>query len=120
MRARSTSREPLPGELGTRFEKDVLKAISQFHKYKGNWMGMPISADLGMMLIYNTDHYTEVGLDPTKPPTTMTELRTAAIKLAQKDSSGQVTRGGHTIRATMAPAASPTSSCRTCTRLAAA
>jgi multiple sugar transport system substrate-binding protein len=95
--------EPLPKEIGDRFEKDVLKAISQFHKYNGNWMGMPISSDLGMMLIYNTDHFTEVGLDPAKPPTTMTELRDAAIKLTKKDASGEVTRPGHTIRATSAP-----------------
>jgi multiple sugar transport system substrate-binding protein len=95
--------EPLPKELADRFEKDVLKAISQFHKYDGKWMGMPISADLGMMLIYNTDHFTEVGLDPAKPPATMTELRDAAIKLTKKDASGEVTRPGHTIRATSAP-----------------
>ena len=95
--------EPLPKELGDRFEKDVLKAISQFHKYKGAWYGMPVSADLGLMLIYNTDHFTEVGLDPAKPPTTMSELREAAIKLTKKDASGEVTRPGHTIRATSAP-----------------
>ena len=55
---------------------------------------MPLSADLGMMLIYNTDHFTEVGLDPAKPPTTMAELREAAIKLTKKDASGEITRPG--------------------------
>jgi multiple sugar transport system substrate-binding protein len=95
--------EPFPKEMADRFEKDVLKAISQFHKYKGAWHGMPLSADLGMMLIYNTDHFAEVGLDPAKPPTTMKELREAAIKLTKKDASGEVTRPGHTIRATSAP-----------------
>jgi ABC-type glycerol-3-phosphate transport system substrate-binding protein len=56
-----------------------------------------------MMLIYNTDHFAEAGLDAAKPPTTMAELREAAIKLTKKDAAGEVTRPGHTIRATAAP-----------------
>ncbi len=95
--------EKYPAEMNAKFEKDVLKGISQFYKANGAWYGYPLSADLGMMLLYNTDHYKEVGLDPTKPPATMTDLREYAIKLAKKNDKGEVTRPGHTIRATNAP-----------------
>jgi ABC-type glycerol-3-phosphate transport system substrate-binding protein len=95
--------EAFPKEMSAKFEKEVLKPISQFYKVKDQWYGYPLSADLGMMLLYNTDHYQEVGLDPTKPPATVAELREHAIKLTKKNDKGEIVRPGHTIRATSAP-----------------
>ncbi|MGX1827279.1 ABC transporter substrate-binding protein [Paenibacillus taichungensis] len=52
--------------------------------YQGKLYAMPMDTD-SRLLVYNKDHFTEVGLDPNKPPQTIAELEAAAEKLTIKD-----------------------------------
>ncbi|MFJ2045520.1 ABC transporter substrate-binding protein [Paenibacillus taichungensis] len=52
--------------------------------YQGKLYAMPMDTD-SRLLIYNKDHFTEVGLDPNKPPQTIAELEAAAEKLTIKE-----------------------------------
>lgn len=45
-------------------------------------------------LLYNKRLFTEAGLDPSKPPTTIEELTQDAYKLTKQDASGQITQLG--------------------------
>ncbi len=47
-----------------------------------------------LMLYYNTDMFTEAGLDPNSPPTTLKQLDEYADKLSVKDSGGNYSRFG--------------------------
>lgn len=58
----------------------------------GKQYALPFSADVSA-LIYNKDHFREVGLDPEKPPTTWEELRVAANKLTNENHYGYVYTG---------------------------
>ena len=49
-------------------------------------------------LYYNTAMFKAAGLDPTKPPQTWDDLRTAAKALVQRDSTGKMTRAGYSVR----------------------
>ncbi len=60
--------------------------------YKGKIWGIPYGPDT-RVLYYNKDHFTEVGLDPEKPPTTWDELWEYAHKL-DKGSGANLTRVG--------------------------
>jgi ABC-type glycerol-3-phosphate transport system substrate-binding protein len=53
------------------------------------------SGGMGAMLIYNKKMFTEAGLDPENPPTTLDELMVAAQKLAKRDSGGNLTLAGY-------------------------
>lgn len=52
--------------------------------WEGNLYGLPMFTDV-RYFYWNTKHFEEAGLDPTKPPTTWTELEGFAEKLNQKD-----------------------------------
>jgi len=54
---------------------------------------MPLS-NQGSLIMYDAAAFTASGLDPDKPPTTWPALLTAAKKLTERDSSGQITRSG--------------------------
>jgi sn-glycerol 3-phosphate transport system substrate-binding protein len=50
--------------------------------YTVNNVLLPASMNVSTVMLYiNKDHFTKAGLDPSKPPTTLAELRTAAEKL---------------------------------------
>jgi multiple sugar transport system substrate-binding protein len=49
-------------------------------KYQGKMYAMPFSAEASV-LYYNKDLFKKAGLDPNKPPTTQTEVVTAAKKI---------------------------------------
>lgn len=91
----------MPDSLAKRMDKDFVEALQPGYKIKGQWFGAGGhwgTVGLGPMLIYNPDDFAEVGLDPTKPPTTMTELLAYARKLVKKDASGNITRSGFAHR----------------------
>lgn len=70
--------------------KDQLNAnMVNEGKYNGKQYALPLSADVSA-LIYNKDHFKEVGLDPEKPPVTWNEFRDYAKKLTVKDRYGFV------------------------------
>ncbi|TAK25823.1 MAG: ABC transporter substrate-binding protein [Chloroflexota bacterium] len=52
-------------------------------KYKNKLYALPYYWDM-RALFYNKDHFKEVGLDPTKAPSTWEEFKTAATKLSKK------------------------------------
>ncbi|MGE5676357.1 MAG: ABC transporter substrate-binding protein [Mycobacterium leprae] len=60
--------------------------------YQGKLHAMPFVTDT-RFLFYNKAFFTEVGLDPAKPPTTWDELQADATKL-DKQSGGKYTRMG--------------------------
>jgi multiple sugar transport system substrate-binding protein len=61
-----------------------LKTASKGHMtvatYENKLYGVPLYADVSA-LFYNKDLFTRAGLDPAKPPTSLTELRTYADKI---------------------------------------
>jgi ABC-type glycerol-3-phosphate transport system substrate-binding protein len=61
--------------------------------WDGKIYGLPHVTDV-RYLYWNKKHFTEAGLDPTKPPTTWDELEQYTEKLTQKDAKGNPTRFG--------------------------
>ena len=59
----------------------------------GKTYGLPFQLFMAG-LIYNKQLFTEAGLDPNKPPTTLEELAADAKKLTKKDASGKITQMG--------------------------
>jgi multiple sugar transport system substrate-binding protein len=99
--------EPLPGfahdgvilplddlltQIGANTD-DIIPASLDWVKYQGKLYGLPFLQDT-WGLLWNTDAFTEVGLDPTKPPTTPDELWTMAAKLTKYNADGSLARAG--------------------------
>jgi multiple sugar transport system substrate-binding protein len=55
--------------------------------WAGKLYATPVATDF-RMLYYNTAHFQEVGLDPAKPPASISELDLYAAKLTKKGDSG--------------------------------
>jgi len=72
---------------------DFEPAVINYYKYQDKLQSMPFNASTPV-LYYNKDAFKEVGLDPTKPPVTFTEIADAAKKLTKKDASGATVRYG--------------------------
>jgi sn-glycerol 3-phosphate transport system substrate-binding protein len=72
---------------------DFESAVINYYKYQDKLQSMPFNSS-SAMLYYNKDAFTEVGLDPNKPPVTFTEVADAAKKLTKKDASGATVRYG--------------------------
>src|SRR2546427_1998400 len=72
---------------------DFEPAVINYYKYQDKLQSMPFNAS-SSIFYFNKDAFTEVGLDPAKPPVTFTEIADAAKKLTKKDSSGQTVRYG--------------------------
>ena len=53
-------------------KSNIIPASLKWSQYQGKQYGLPFGQDT-WALYYNTDAFTEVGLDPTKPPTTPDE-----------------------------------------------
>lgn len=60
----------------------------------GKTYAVPFAPDVSVLL-YNKDHYSEVGLDPDTPPTTWDELVEYSQKLTTDDHYGYVYAGGN-------------------------
>ena len=72
---------------------NIIPASLEWVKFKGKLYGLPFLQDTwGFM--WNTDAFTEAGLDPTKPPTTLDELADYTKKLTKVASDGTVERAG--------------------------
>src|SRR5437762_3707099 len=72
---------------------DFEPAVLNYYKYQDKLQSMPFNAS-SSIFYYNKDAFTEVGLDPAKPPVTFTEITEAAKKLTKKDASGNTVRYG--------------------------
>jgi multiple sugar transport system substrate-binding protein len=86
-------------EIGPLMDADKLKTSDftpvQINEttWQGKIYGLPMSTDV-RYLYWNKAHFKEVGLDPTKPPTTWDELATYTDKLTKKTADGKVDRYG--------------------------
>jgi multiple sugar transport system substrate-binding protein len=74
-------------------KSDIIPASLKWVTYQGKLYGLPFGQDT-WGLYYNTDAFTEVGLDPAKPPTTPDELWTDAAKLTKVNPDGSLARAG--------------------------
>src|SRR5437016_13277654 len=70
---------------------DFEPAVINYYKYQDKLQSMPFNAS-SAILYFNKDAFKEVGLDPTKPPQTFTEVADAAKKLTKKNANGQTVR----------------------------
>lgn len=60
--------------------------------------GLPLMNGSRAALFYNKDMFVEAGLDPDKPPATLTELMEYARKLTTYDAAGNIVRSGLSLR----------------------
>jgi sn-glycerol 3-phosphate transport system substrate-binding protein len=72
---------------------DFEPAVINYYKYQDQLQSMPFNAS-SAILLYNKDAFKAAGLDPDKPPLTLTEVTDAAKKLTKKDANGQTTQYG--------------------------
>ena len=86
------SMKPLLDQIGADMS-DLIPASLEWVTYKGELFGLPFLQD-DWGLAWNTDAFTEAGLDPTKPPTTLDELWTDAAKLTKYNADGSLARAG--------------------------
>ncbi len=86
--------QPLPQDAfpHAQIEKDFFPIISAM-KQDGEYWGLP-TAVRSLALFYNKNIFKEAGLDPNKPPTTLDELVTDAVKTAKHDAGGNITSEG--------------------------
>jgi ABC-type glycerol-3-phosphate transport system substrate-binding protein len=67
--------------------EDIYPALLQYSKWRGTLYSVPMEAtNLG--LLYNKDHFREVGLDPERPPRTWDELREYSRRLTRLNARG--------------------------------
>ncbi|QNE48638.1 extracellular solute-binding protein (plasmid) [Glaciihabitans sp. INWT7] len=64
--------------------------------YQGALYGIPLTAS-GLTLVYSKSAFEKAGLDPSKPPTTLAEIKSDAEKLTVKDASGNITQEGFAL-----------------------
>lgn len=74
-------------------QEDFTPVQIQETSWNGTVFGLPMFTDVRYMY-WNKKHFSEVGLDPEKPPATWTELETATDKLNIKNSKGEYDRYG--------------------------
>jgi len=84
--------DDLLAQVGAKTD-DILPASLAWMTYQGKLYGLPFLQDT-WGFYWNTDAFTEVGLDPTKPPTTLDELWADAQKLTKRNADGSLARAG--------------------------
>jgi multiple sugar transport system substrate-binding protein len=72
---------------------NIIPASLKWTEYQGKQYGLPFGQDT-WALYYDTDAFTEAGLDPTKPPKTPDELWDYAAKLTKWNDDGTLARAG--------------------------
>ena len=72
---------------------DIIPSSLKWVTYQGKLYGLPFGQDT-YALYYDTNAFKEVGLDPSKPPTTPQELWDYAAKLTKWNSDGSLARAG--------------------------
>lgn len=73
--------------------KSTNPALVPAAEFKGKVYAVPLIAG-PKPLALRKSLFEKAGLDPTKPPTTMDEIKTAAEKLTVKDAAGNITQAG--------------------------
>jgi sn-glycerol 3-phosphate transport system substrate-binding protein len=75
---------------------DLDKKSVDYYTFDDKLWAMPFAADIPL-LYYNKLAFSEVGLDPEKPPKDLEELRQVSEKMVKRDSHGNLTRSGVAI-----------------------
>jgi sn-glycerol 3-phosphate transport system substrate-binding protein len=79
---------------------DLDERAVQSYAVQGKLRGMPFNVDIPL-LYYNKLVFSEVGLDPEKPPQTLEEVRQYSQKILKRDGSGNVQRSGISLAITL-------------------
>jgi multiple sugar transport system substrate-binding protein len=74
-------------------KSNIIPASLKWVTYNDKLYGLPFGQDT-WALYYNTDMFTEAGLDPAKPPKTPDELWDYAAKLTKWNADGTLARAG--------------------------
>lgn len=74
-------------------EADFVPASLGLCRYKGRLYAMPYLID-DYALFWNRRAFREAGLDPNRPPSTLEQLADYAVRLTQRDASGNLLRLG--------------------------
>ncbi len=90
--------DKMPANITKRVDSEAASTAVKFGLYNGVRYGFPIEGGNFQYMFINTDMFTEAGLDPNKPPLTLTELLNAAKKLTKYDAKGKVIRSGFGVR----------------------
>ncbi|MEU8227265.1 extracellular solute-binding protein [Kribbella sp. NPDC048915] len=70
-----------------------IEALIPAASYDGNLYAYPLLADARAVALRKSA-FVEAGLDPSKPPKSLDELKVAAEKLTKRDKDGNITRSG--------------------------
>jgi multiple sugar transport system substrate-binding protein len=84
--------DPLLSAIGADMS-NIIPAALKWVTYQDGLYGLPFGQDT-WALYYDTDAFTEAGLDPAKPPTTPDELWDYAAKLTKWNPDGSLARAG--------------------------
>lgn len=87
---------PLPDDLVETYEEGLVDVAKVYYRPEETWYGVPFIpvGNLGLWLYYNAEHFEEAGLDPEKPPQSMSEMWEYARQLVKLDGNGNVIRSG--------------------------
>ena len=84
--------DKLVAERGIR-EQDYFPFCWRAGVINGHLYALPVTSD-SYLLLYNKDAFREVGLDPERPPRTLSELDAYADKLTKRRPDGEIERMG--------------------------
>lgn len=84
--------DDLIAQVGAKTD-DILPASLAWVTYQGKLYGLPFLQDT-WGFFWNTDAFSEVGLDPAQPPKTLDELWNDAAKLTKRNADGSLARAG--------------------------
>ncbi len=88
----------MPSDIAKKVNAEIVNTARPFGIYNGVRYGFPVEGGNFQYMFINVDMYKEAGLDPNKPPKTLTELLEHAKKLTKYDANGKVIRSGYGIR----------------------
>ena len=74
--------------------RNLVPASVQQVTWNGHTWGLPLVAD-SFWLWYNINDFKAAGLDSTRPPTTLQEVMSDAVKLTKRTGSGRILRLGY-------------------------
>lgn len=90
--------DKMPAKITKRVSEEAASTGIECGLYNGIRYGFPIEGGNFQYMFINVDMFKEAGLDPNKPPKTMSELLEYAKKLTKYDANGKVIRSGYGIR----------------------
>ncbi len=90
--------DKMPANIAKAVTTEAASTAIPFGLFNGVRYGFPVEGGNFQYMFINVDMFVEAGLDPNKPPTTLTEMLAAAKKLTKYDASGKVVRSGFGLR----------------------